>query len=100
MSMLEALHDKVVLKKIESEDKMAGGIIIPDAGKERSNFFKVVSVGQGMYDPNTGKYFPMTVERGDTVVVPKAVVTQIILDEEEYYVCREVEILSIVIEEE
>lgn len=96
MSKLEALHDKVVLKKVENQNREAGGIIIPDTGKERSNFFTVVSVGKGMYDPNTGKFYPMTVVEGDMVVVPKAVVTQVILDDEEYYICREVEILSII----
>jgi len=96
MSSLQALHDKVILKKIESRDKMAGGIIIPDTGKERSNFFEVVDVGEGMYDTRTASYFPMKVRVGDVVVVPKAVVTQIILDQEEYFVCREAEILSIV----
>jgi chaperonin GroES len=94
--MLEALHDKVVLKKVENEDKIVGGIIIPDTGKEKSNHFEVVSVGPGMYNPHNGRYYPMEVKVGDTVIVPKAVVTQVIVDGEEYYICREVEILSVV----
>jgi chaperonin GroES len=96
MSKLVALHDKVILKKIDSEDKTVGGIIVPDMGAEKSNYFEVVSAGLGMYDTQNGKYFPMHVEVGDTVIVPKAVVTQIIVDNDEYYVCREVEILSII----
>jgi chaperonin GroES len=97
MSTLVALHDKVILKKVEEEaNQMVGGIIVPDTGKEKSNYFTVVSVGVGMYDPNTGKSFPMYTKEGDTVIVPKAVVTQIIVDGDEYYVCREVEILSII----
>jgi chaperonin GroES len=97
MSTLVALHDKVILQKIEEvADQMIGGIIVPDTGKEKSNYFKVVSVGPGMYDPNTGKSFPMYTQEGDTVVVPKAVVTQIMVDGDEYYVCREVEILTII----
>ena len=96
MSTVVALHDKVILKKIDSEDKMVGGIIVPDMGAEKSNYFEVVSAGPGMYDTNSGKYFPMSVQEGDTVVVPKAVVTQILVDGDEYYVCREVEILSII----
>jgi len=94
--MLEALHDKVVLKKVENEDKIVGGIIIPDTGKEKSNHFEVVSVGPGMYNPHNGHYYPMEVVVGDTVIVPKAVVTQVIVDGEEYYICREVEILSVI----
>lgn len=97
MSTLVALHDKVILKKIEEEaNQMVGGIIVPDAGKEKSNYFIVVSVGPGMYDQNTGKRFPMESSEGDMVIVPKAVVTQIIVEGDEYYVCREVDILSII----
>lgn len=94
MNKLVAVHDKVVLKKVENEDKMVGGIIIPDTGREKSNHFEVVSVGPGMYNPHNGKYYPMETSVGDIVIVPKAVVTQVIIDEQEYYVCREVEILS------
>lgn len=91
-----ALHDKVILKKIEDEDKIVGGIIIPDTGKEKSNYFEVIDIGPGMYNPHNGKYYPMETSVGDIVIVPKAVVTQIIVDGDEYYVCREVEILSII----
>jgi chaperonin GroES len=96
MAMLKAVHDKVVLKKVDDEDKIVGGIIIPDTGKEKSNHFQVIDVGEGMYNPHNGKYYPMEVKIGDIVIVPKAVVTQVILNQEEYYICREVEILSIV----
>lgn len=96
MSTLVALHDKVILKKIESQDQMIGGIIVPDMGSEKSNYFEVVSAGEGMYNPHKGDYYPMNVKAGDTVVVPKAVVTQILVDGDEYYVCREVEILSVI----
>lgn len=95
MSTLVALHDKVILKKIDSEDKMVGGIIVPDMGAEKSNYFEVVDRGEGMYNPHMGNFYPMYVQVGDIVVVPKAVVTQILVDGDEYYVCREVEILSI-----
>jgi len=97
MRKVVALHDKVVLKKIEDEDKVVGGIIIPDTGKEKSNYFEVVDIGPGMYHPHVIKeYYPMETCVGDVVIVPKAVVTQIIVDGDEYYVCREVEILAII----
>jgi chaperonin GroES len=96
MSTVIALHDKVVLKKIEVNDQMIGGIIVPDMGAEKSNYFEVVSVGEGMYNPHKGDFYPMNVKPGDTVVVPKAVVTQILVNGDEYYVCREVEILSLI----
>jgi len=99
MSKAIALHDKVVLKKIEEDTKMVGGIIIPDNGKEKSNYFTVVSVGGGMWDSHAGAFIPMIVSEGDTVIVPKAVVTQILVDGDEYYVCREVEILTTIEED-
>ena len=94
MSTLVALHDKVILRKVESEDRVEGGIIIPDTGREKSNLFEVISVGPGMYNPHMGNYIPMEIEVGDQVIVPKAVVTQVINDGEEFYICREVEIQS------
>lgn len=96
MEGLVAVHDKILLRKLEDGDRMVGGIIIPDTGKERSNFFEVIDHGKGMYNPHMGNYYPMEVMVGDIVVVPKAVVTQIIVEGEEYYVCREVEVLAIV----
>jgi chaperonin GroES len=96
MSKPVALHDKVVLKKVEETNKVVGGIIIPDMGKEKSNYFEVVDVGLGMYNPHMGDYYPMEVLVGDIVIVPKAAVIQILVDDEEYYVCREVEILTVV----
>jgi chaperonin GroES len=99
MEKLIAVHDKIVLKKLESEDKMVGGIIIPDTGKEKSNYFQVVSVGRGMYNPHMGNYYPKEVLVGDIVIVPKAVVTQILVDGDEYYVCREVEVLTVIRED-
>jgi chaperonin GroES len=96
MKKVLALHDKVLLQKSEEGDKVDGGIIIPDNGRERSNFFTVVGVGEGMYNPHIGNYYPMKVQEGDTVVVPKAVVTEVQVDGETFYICREVEILLII----
>jgi chaperonin GroES len=98
MSKLVALHDKIVLKKIDSEDKMVGGIIIPDTGKEKSNYFEVVDAGPGMFNPHMGGLFPMEVKVGDVVVVQKSSVTQILVDGDEYFVCREVEILTKIVD--
>jgi chaperonin GroES len=100
MKSLVALHDKIVLKKLESDQEMVGGIIIPDTGKEKSNHFQVISVGEGMYNPYSPveAYFPMKSKVGDIVIVPKAVVTEVKIDGEEYYICREVEILATLVD--
>lgn len=95
MSKLVALHDRIVLKPIEETEKFIGGIIVPDAGKERSNFFEVIDVGPGRFNEFTGHRIPMEIMVGDTVVVPKAVVRQIMVDGIEYFVTREVEVEAI-----
>lgn len=95
MSKLEALHDRIILKQIEEQEKFVGGIIIPDTGKERSNFFEVIAVGPGKFNEFTGNVIPMTISIGDKVVVPKGLVRQIMLDGIEYWVTREVEVEAV-----
>lgn len=96
MSKVVALHDKVVLKKVEEEQQVVGGIIVPDMGREKSNCYEVIDHGPGMYNPHLGNYYPMEVKVGDLVIVPKAVINQVIVDGIEYFVCREVEILTVI----
>lgn len=100
MSKLLALHDRIILKQIEETEKLIGGIVIPDTGRERSNFFEVVEVGPGRFNEYTGNLIPMTVTVGDHVVVPKGVVRQILVDGIEYYVTREVEVEALLKKEE
>lgn len=95
MSKLVATHDRIILKSIEAGEKMLGGIIIPDAGKERSNFFEVVDVGPGKINEFTGNRMEMSVMVGDIVAVPKGLVRQIMVDGDEYFVVREVEVEAI-----
>lgn len=98
MAHLLGAHDRIILKKVEDTEKMQGGIIIPDTGKERSNVFDVVEVGPGKINEFTNTRIPMDVKVGDRVVVPKAVVRQILIDNEEYWVTREVEVEAFIIE--
>ncbi len=96
MSKLIALHDRVILKQLEDQEKVVGGIIIPDTGKERSNFFEIIAVGPGKINEFTGTIMAMQSKIGDKVVVPKAVVRQILLDGDEYWVTREIEIEAVI----
>ena len=98
MSTLVAKHDKVILKKIESSNRVEGGFIIPDSGQDKTNMYEVISVGPGMYNPHLGDRYPMEYAAGDMILVPKAVVSQFMHEGEEYFVCREVEIQCLVIE--
>lgn len=95
MPNLIATHDRIILKNIESSEKVMGGIIIPDTGKERSNFFEVVDVGPGKINEFTGNRMEMTIFVGDIVAVPKGLVRQIMVEGDEYFVVREVEVEAI-----
>ena len=84
------LHDRVVVQRMESEQKTAGGIIIPDTAKEKPQKGKVLAVGNGKPDE------PMTVKVGDTVLYGKYSGTEISIDGGEYLMMREADIFAIV----
>src|SRR3979411_2022270 len=93
------LHDRVVVKRIEAEQKTAGGIIIPDTAKEKPSQGEITSVGPGGRDEN-GKLIPMDVKDGDRVVFGKWSGTEVKLDGVEYLIMKESEIMGIVDEVE
>ena len=90
---LKPLQDRVVIKKIEEEQKSAGGIIIPDTAKERSMQGEVVAVGPGKLDKN-GQHMQMSVQPGDRVMYGKFAGTEISVDGEEHLVMREEDIIA------
>ena len=92
--MLKPLHDNVVLKKEKAETKTASGIILTGDAKEQPNFATVVAVGDGAYAD--GKIVPMAVKVGDKVAYKKYSATEFKIDEEEYLVISEKDILAIV----
>ena len=89
------LHDRVVVKRIDAEEKSKGGIIIPDTAKEKPQEAEVVAVGEGKYDEN-GKRIKLDVKKGDTVLIGKYSGTDIKLDDVEYTILREDEVLAVV----
>jgi chaperonin GroES len=92
---VKPLYDRVLLKRIEAEEQVRGGIIIPDTAKEKPQEAEVVSVGDGKIDED-GKRVPMTVKKGDRVLIGKYSGTDIKIDDEEYTIVREDEILAII----
>ena len=88
------LHDRVVVRRVESEAKSAGGIIIPDTAKEKPSQGKVVAVGPGGRD-EAGKLVPIDIKVGDTVLFGKWSGTEVKLDGEDHVIVREDEILAI-----
>ncbi|MBW2072598.1 MAG: co-chaperone GroES [Deltaproteobacteria bacterium] len=92
---LRPLHDRVIIKRIEEEEKSVGGIIIPDTAKEKPQQGRVVAVGKGKRLDN-GKVSEMTVKEGDRVLFGKYAGTDIKIDGEEHLIMREDDILAIV----
>lgn len=86
------LGDRVLIKRLEDQDKTAGGIIIPDAAKEKTQTGSIVAVGPGRLDSD-GKAIPMTVAVGDIVYFGKYVGTEA---SDDHLIIREEEILGIV----
>lgn len=89
------LHDRVILKRLEEEEKTAGGIIIPDTAKEKPQQGKVVAVGKGRFMEN-GQIIPLTVKEGDRVLFSKYSGTEVKWGVEELLIMREDDILAIV----
>ncbi len=92
---LKPLNDRVLVKRLESEEKTAGGLYIPDTAKEKPSKGEVVAAGPGKTD-DTGKRVAMTVKAGDQVLFNKYAGTEIKLDGVEHLVMREDDILAII----
>jgi chaperonin GroES len=88
------LHDRVVVKRIESDEKTAGGIIIPDTAKEKPQQGEVIAVGPGGRD-ETGKLIPLDVKVGDTVLFGKWSGTEVKIDGVEYLIMKESDIMGV-----
>ncbi|MBB3771426.1 chaperonin GroES [Angulomicrobium tetraedrale] len=88
------LHDRVVVKRIEAEEKTAGGIIIPDTAKEKPSQGEVVAAGPGARD-EAGKLVPLDVKAGDRVLFGKWSGTEVKLDGVDYLIMKESDILGV-----
>jgi len=88
------LHDRVLVQRMESEEKTASGIIIPDTAQEKPMQGKVVSVGSGGRD-DSGKVVPLDVKAGDTVLFGKWSGTEVKIDGTEYLIMKESDIMGI-----
>jgi chaperonin GroES len=89
------LHDRVVVKRVEAEEKSKGGIIIPDTAKEKPQQGEVVAVGPGGRDEN-GKLIPMDLKAGDRVLFGKWSGTEVKLDSEELLIMKESDIMGVI----
>ena len=89
------LHDRVVVKRIEAEEKSKGGIIIPDTAKEKPQEGEVVAVGPGGRDEN-GKLIPIDLKAGDRVLFGKWSGTEVKLDGDELLIMKESDIMGVI----
>ena len=87
------LHDRVLIESLESEEKTAGGIIIPDTAKEKPQEGKVIAVGPGAKSED-GKTIPMDVKVGDRVLFGKWSGTEVKVDGKEYSIMKESDIIK------
>ena len=93
------LHDRVVVKRIEAEEKTAAGIIIPDTAKEKPQQGEIVAVGPGGRD-EAGKLIPLDVKAGDRVLFGKWSGTEVKIDGVEYLIMKESDIMGVLTEVE
>src|ERR1700756_5491420 len=91
------LHDRVVVKRIEAEDKTTGGIIIPDTAKEKPSQGEIVAVGPGGRD-ESGRVIPIDLKIGDRVLFGKWSGTEVKIDNAELVIMKESDIMGVVIE--
>ena len=89
------LHDRVVVRRLEAEEKTAGGIIIPDTAKEKPMEGEIIAVGPGARD-ETGKLVPLDVKAGDRILFGKWSGTEVKLGNEELLIMKESDIMGII----
>jgi chaperonin GroES len=94
-SKFRPLHDRVVVKRVDSEEKTKGGIIIPDTAKEKPQEGEVVAVGSGARD-ESGKLVPLDVKVGDRVLFGKWSGTEVKLNGEDLLIMKESDIMGII----
>ena len=92
---IRPLHDRLIVKRLEEEEKTKGGIIIPDTAKEKPIEGKVIAVGQGRMNKD-GKKVPMDVKKGDRILFAKYAGTEVKIDGEEHLMMREDDVLAII----
>ena len=92
---IRPLQDRVIVQRVQEEERTKGGIIIPDTAKEKPQEGKVVAVGGGKVNED-GKKIPLDVKAGDKILFGKYSGSEVKLDDEEYLILREEDVLAII----
>ncbi len=90
------LHDRVLVRRVDEDEKTAGGLIIPDSAKEKPQEGEVVSCGDGARK-DSGELIPMAVKAGDTILFGKWSGTEVKIDGEDLMIMKESDILGIIV---
>lgn len=96
MPTIRPLDDRVVVERLEAEEKTKGGIVLPDTAKEKPSKGRVVAVGEGRL-LESGKRAPIDLKKGDNVLFGKYAGSEVIVDGKEYLIIRESDILAKII---
>ena len=91
---IRPLHDRVIIKRLDADEQMRGGIIIPDTAKEKPQQGEVIAAGEGKFRED-GTRQPLDVKAGDRVLFGKYSGSEVKIDDEEYLIMREDEILGV-----
>jgi chaperonin GroES len=91
---IRPLHDRILVKRVDEEDKTKGGIIIPDTAKEKPQEGKVIAVGNGKVDDD-GDVTPLDVKKGDRILFSKYAGTEVNIEGDEHLIIREDDVLGI-----
>ena len=90
------LGDKILVKRAEAQTKTDTGIYLPESAKDKPKEGKVIALGQGILNKDTGKYIPFTVKKGDRIIFTSYSGTEVKLDNEEYLIMTEDDILGVI----
>jgi len=93
-TMIRPLHDRVIIKRLDADQQISGGIIIPDTAKEKPQQGEVIAVGEGKFRED-GTRQPLDVKAGDRVLFGKYSGSEVKIDDNEYLIMREDEILGV-----
>lgn len=93
---VKPLGDKLLIKRAEAEKKTDAGIYLPESAKDKPKEGKIVAVGSGNLNRDTGQYLPFTVKKGDRVIFTSYSGTEIKIDGEEYLIMTEDDVLGII----
>jgi chaperonin GroES len=93
---IRPLNDRIIVRRMEDQEQMRGGLYIPDTAKEKPQEGEVLAVGAGKITPETGQRTPIDLKTGDRILFGKYSGTEINLDGEDYLILREDDVLGVV----